>query len=168
MEKSIKERINILFGAEPTFEQKAWGMINQFYHLVLTKMDKDKITRSDLAKKLNVSRSAVSQMFNKTPNVTVKKMIEIADAVNLELNLTTDFFLKEEKNKEIQRREEVAKLVNSKDNTKKIKHNKKLINKKISISSNDDNWVNSNECSLVSINGSLKTINHATKYMTLQ
>ena len=38
-------------------------------------MKKRKISKSSLAKKLGKSRSAVSQMFNKTPNITIKKMV---------------------------------------------------------------------------------------------
>jgi len=80
-------RINELFAAEPDAEQKAWGIIHDFYHYVLTYMEKNKITKADLARKLGKSRAAISQMFNKTPNITVIKMVEIADAVGVDLSV---------------------------------------------------------------------------------
>jgi len=73
----------------PSAKQKAWGIIHEFYHLLLTHMEKQKISRADLARKLNRSRSAVSQLLNKTPNFTVEKMVELADAVGLDLCLVT-------------------------------------------------------------------------------
>lgn len=95
MNENLKSSINNVFGRKPSTNQKAWGIINQFYHLVLTKMEENNISRADLARKLGKSRSAISQMFNKTPNISVKKMIEIADAVNLDINLTTQLFQQE-------------------------------------------------------------------------
>ncbi len=76
------------FSAEPDVNEKAWGLIYDFYHGILTYMEKNDISRSDLAKKLNRSRSAITQMFNKTPNVSLKKMVEIADALNQNLKIS--------------------------------------------------------------------------------
>jgi|AntAceMinimDraft_17_1070374.scaffolds.fasta_scaffold43835_2 transcriptional regulator with XRE-family HTH domain len=101
MNKNLKESINSVFGGKPSTNQKAWGVINQFYHMVIIKMEEDNITRADLARNLGKSRAAISQMFNKTPNISIKKMIEIADAVNLEINLTNDLFLQEKQIKKI-------------------------------------------------------------------
>jgi transcriptional regulator with XRE-family HTH domain len=86
--KNLLEEVDNLFEKEPTTNQRAWGLINQFYHLILTYMDKKSITRTQLAEDLGKSRSYISQMFNKTPNISIKKMVEIADAVgiNLEIN----------------------------------------------------------------------------------
>ncbi|MCD4819542.1 MAG: helix-turn-helix domain-containing protein [Candidatus Cloacimonetes bacterium] len=103
MNKNLQNSINNIFGAKPSANQKAWGIINQFYHMVITKMEDDGITRADLARNLGKSRAAISQMFNKTPNISIKKMIEIADAVNLEINLTNDLFLQEKQIKEIKK-----------------------------------------------------------------
>ena len=103
MNKNLQKSINNIFGGKPSTDQKAWGIINQFYHMVLIKMEEDNITRADLARNMGKSRAAISQMFNKTPNISVKKMIEIADAVNLEINLTNDLFLQEKQIKEIKK-----------------------------------------------------------------
>lgn len=103
MNKNLQDSINNVFGRKPSADQKAWGIINQFYHMVMTKMEEDSITRADLARNIGKSRAAISQMFNKTPNISIKKMIEIADAVNLEINLTNDLFLQEKHIKEIKK-----------------------------------------------------------------
>lgn len=101
MNKNLENSINNFFGGKPTANQKAWKIINQFYHLILTKMEQDDITRADLARTLGKSRASISQMFNKTPNISIKKMIEISDAVDLDINLTNDLFLQEIKVKKI-------------------------------------------------------------------
>jgi transcriptional regulator with XRE-family HTH domain len=85
--KDISKEIDDFFQAEPSSNQKAWGIINDFYHQILTHMEENDITKADLARKLNKSRSAISQMFNKTPNISVIKMVEIADAVGLDFNI---------------------------------------------------------------------------------
>jgi len=85
--QNLFQEIDDFFNEEPSTNQKAWGVINQFYHLILTYMDKNKISQAELSRRINKSRSYVSQMFNKTPNVSVKKMVEIADAVGINLHL---------------------------------------------------------------------------------
>ena len=75
------------FARKPTVGQKAWGLIHKFYSVILDNMERESINKSELAKRLGISRSAVTQMFNKTPNVSVRKMVEIADAVGVELDL---------------------------------------------------------------------------------
>jgi transcriptional regulator with XRE-family HTH domain len=79
------QEIEKIFSEEPSINQKAWGIINDFYHLILSGMEKEGINKSDLAKRLGRTRSAISQMFNKNPNLTIKKMVEIADSVGLDL-----------------------------------------------------------------------------------
>ena len=99
MKKNLKNSINDFFSREPSLEQKSWNIINQFYHMVLTKMEKDNISRADLARKLGKSRASISQMFNKTPNLTIKKMIEIANAIDLEINLSAEMFVNRQNSK---------------------------------------------------------------------
>jgi len=86
MKRTLKD-INEFFSAEPDTEDKAWIIIDEFYHYVATYMKNNNISRADLARRLEKSRAAVSQMFNKTPNLTVKKMVEIADAVGIDLSV---------------------------------------------------------------------------------
>lgn len=88
MKKNLKnslQEIEKIFSEEPSINQKAWGIINDFYHLILSRMEKEGIKKSDLAKRLGRTRSAISQMFNKNPNLTIKKMVEIADSLDLDL-----------------------------------------------------------------------------------
>ena len=87
--KNLLKEVNEYFLSQPSVDEKAWGIIHDFYHLILTYMDDNGLTRADLARRLGKSRSAISQMFNKTPNLTIKKMIEISDAIGLEINLTS-------------------------------------------------------------------------------
>lgn len=93
--KNILEEIDDLFDQPPTANQRAWGIINEFYHLILTHMEKQNITKAELAKKLGKSRSAISQMFNKTPNITVRKMVEIANSIGLDFDIVPSYLKKE-------------------------------------------------------------------------
>ena len=92
----MKTRIDTMFNNVEEFfassantEEKAWGVIHDFYHLVLTYMEAHQISKADLSKRLGKSRSAVTQMFNKTPNITLKKMIEVADAIGMDIHITS-------------------------------------------------------------------------------
>jgi transcriptional regulator with XRE-family HTH domain len=76
------------FATAPDVNEKAWGLIHDFYHAALTYMEENNISRSSLAAKMNKSRSAISQLFNKTPNITLKKMVEIADALDHNLRIS--------------------------------------------------------------------------------
>ena len=77
------------FASPPSANEKAWGMIHDFYHMMLTYMEEQGISKADLAKRLGRSRSAITQMFQKTPNITIKKMVEIADAIGLDMQLNS-------------------------------------------------------------------------------
>jgi hypothetical protein len=59
----------------------AWDLLYQFYYHVNEQMDKHQIKRADIAAKLGKSRSAISQLLNNTPNISLMKMAELADAV---------------------------------------------------------------------------------------
>ncbi|MBL1212762.1 MAG: helix-turn-helix transcriptional regulator [Ignavibacteriae bacterium] len=85
-----KVEIDDIFNAEPDVNQKAWGLVSDFYHIILTHMKNKGIKPAHLAKSLNKSRSYISQLFNKNPNVSIKKMVEIADAVGIDLKLYSD------------------------------------------------------------------------------
>jgi transcriptional regulator with XRE-family HTH domain len=85
--KNIYQEVEEFFKESPTANQKAWGLINHFYHLILTYMEMNNIKQADLAKKLGKSRSAISQLFKQTPNISIKKMVEIADAIGINLNI---------------------------------------------------------------------------------
>ncbi len=84
---SCSEIENLITGAL-TRNQRVKGLINEFYHTILTCMAERNISKSELARLLSVSPAAVSQMLTHQPNITLKKMVEIADAVGIELQLT--------------------------------------------------------------------------------
>ena len=94
--KDLFKKIDEFFSEPPSVNQKAWGLIHEFYNLVLNHMEKNEISKAQLAQKLGKSRSAISQMFNKTPNISVKKMVEIAEAVNLNIMIVGSQTLQQE------------------------------------------------------------------------
>lgn len=86
--KDIEKKVNDLLQADLSTEDKAWDIIFEFYHHVLTRMEEQGISKAELARKLGKSRSAISQLLNQTPNISIKRMVEIADAVGLEFAMT--------------------------------------------------------------------------------
>ncbi len=84
--KNLSKEIDDAFLQDPTPNQKAWGLIHDFYHTVLTCMEENGISKAELAKRMSISRSAITQTFNETPNISVKKMVEIADAIEYDLH----------------------------------------------------------------------------------
>jgi len=99
--RNLLQEIEEIFSEAPSANQKAWGITNDFYHFILSHMEKEGISKADLAKKLGRSRSAISQMFNKNPNLTVRKMVGIADAVGLDIAIVPTE-LKQELSKKIE------------------------------------------------------------------
>ena len=85
----IYKDVEDFFASPPSANEKAWGIIHDFYHMILTHMEEQGISKSDLAKRLGKSRSAITQMFNKTPNITLKKMVEIADAIGVDIRISS-------------------------------------------------------------------------------
>lgn len=86
LENKIKY-LNDIFSEPESNEEIAWNIIHDFYHIIITTMEKKNIKRTQLANKLDVSRAAISQMFNHTPNVSILKMVKLAAAVGLEMEL---------------------------------------------------------------------------------
>ena len=67
--------------------QKAWGIVNSFYHIVLTYMEENNITQADLSQKLGKSKSTISRMFKGTPDMSIRKMIKIADEIGVNIKI---------------------------------------------------------------------------------
>lgn len=59
--------------------------ILDFTESVCEQMEKKNISRTELAKRLNKSRSFVTRVLNGQPNLTIKTMVEIAHALESEL-----------------------------------------------------------------------------------
>lgn len=87
--EDICKEVEEFFASPPTVEEKAWGLIHDFYHILLTYMEQQQMTKAELAKRLGTSRSAITQMFQKTPNLTLKKMVEIAEAIGVNICLSS-------------------------------------------------------------------------------
>ena len=89
LEKKYSE-IHEFFNAPPDADEKAWDIIHSFYHEILSIMKKNKIKQIDIAKKTGKSKSAISKMLNDTPNISIKKMVELADAVGADINISVN------------------------------------------------------------------------------
>ncbi|HOT98946.1 MAG TPA: helix-turn-helix transcriptional regulator [bacterium] len=87
--KSDLAKLTELFLRKPTAGQKAWGIIHDFYHKLLTYMDEKGITQAQLAQQTGKSRAAISQMLNKNPNVSIRKLIEIAEVVGIDIRISS-------------------------------------------------------------------------------
>jgi transcriptional regulator with XRE-family HTH domain len=63
------------------------GLILDFTEKIVSKMEEMKITRAELAKRLGVSKAFISKLLNGNPNLTIKSMMSIADALGCDLSL---------------------------------------------------------------------------------
>jgi len=68
-------------------EFRTEGVILEFTEKIVAKMEEKNISRSALAKKLGVSKAFISKLLNGNPNLTIKSMMSIADALGCDLNL---------------------------------------------------------------------------------
>ena len=69
------------------YEYRANLFISDFSSQIIDRLNQKGLKASDLADKLGVTKSAVSQMLNTQQNMSIKKMFEISDAIGL----TPDF-----------------------------------------------------------------------------
>lgn len=88
--KNLLKDFNNFFEKEPNSKIQAWSLLNEFYHILLTYMKNQGITQSELAQKVGVSRSAISQLFNRQPNITLNKISEISNSIGLKLSFSSD------------------------------------------------------------------------------
>jgi transcriptional regulator with XRE-family HTH domain len=71
--------------------------IYEFNELLTSKMKELAITRTQLAQRLGVSKSLITQILNGNPNMTIKTMVSLATALGCRINLDIypkDFELK--------------------------------------------------------------------------
>ena len=73
------------FADDPVFltEEK----ILEFTEKLVLKMEEYQVSRSELAKRLGVSKAMVTKLLNGNPNMTVKTMVTVAHALGCELGL---------------------------------------------------------------------------------
>lgn len=78
---------DLLEEAEGTFEYKLEGLELEVTERILQVMDEQGLTRSELTRRLNVSKAAVSKLLNNGSNMTLKRLLAVAEALNLELRV---------------------------------------------------------------------------------
>ncbi len=85
-ENSLKH-IKDLFAKEPDAEEKSWVILNDFYHYLLTWMEKNNVSKADLARILGKSRASVTKMLLHNPNISIKKIVEITHPLGLDIKI---------------------------------------------------------------------------------
>lgn len=68
-------------------EFRTEGVILEFNEKIVARMAEMNISRTELAKRLRVSKAFVTKLLNGNPNLTVKTMMSISDALGCELKL---------------------------------------------------------------------------------
>jgi transcriptional regulator with XRE-family HTH domain len=76
--------------ARDTFEYKLEGLELEVTEKILRIMEEQGISRSDLAQRLGVSKAAVSKLLNNGSNMTLRRLLTIAEAMghNLSVNFS--------------------------------------------------------------------------------
>jgi len=73
--------------ARDSFDYKLESMELEVTERILQVMEEKGITRSELAERLGVSKAAVSKLFNNGSNMTLKRLLTIAEALGQELRV---------------------------------------------------------------------------------
>lgn len=73
------------FANDPEF--LAEEAILEFTEKLIAKMQEQKVSRAELAKRLDVSKSFITKLLNGNPNMTIKTMVAIAAMLDCRLNL---------------------------------------------------------------------------------
>lgn len=68
-------------------EFKTETMILDFTEKLVARMKEKNVTRAELARRLGVSKAFVTKLLNGNPNMTIKTMVSIADALSSDLHL---------------------------------------------------------------------------------
>ncbi len=77
----------MLDSVEDSFGFRLETIILDLTEQVCKRMKNKNITRTQLAEKLQVSPAAVSKVLNGNPNFTIKTLLQLADALNLNLDI---------------------------------------------------------------------------------
>ena len=84
------DKLETLDVGPKTVNQKIWKFTHSFFGIISKRMDGLNMSNKDLADKLGVSKAHISQLMNGKPNISIEKMVKMADAVDLELKITSD------------------------------------------------------------------------------
>jgi len=83
-EKWFKEKLDT-FNYDVEFQTEK--VILDFTEQVVLFMEKQEMSRADLAKRLGVSKAFVTKLLNGNPNLTIKTMVNIAKTLGCELSI---------------------------------------------------------------------------------
>jgi DNA-binding phage protein len=83
----ITEEIEQFFLEEPDAEEKAWGVLHDFYHYLLTWMKENNVSKAELARRFGKSREYVDKMLRQTPNISIKEIVEITHRLGLVIKI---------------------------------------------------------------------------------
>ena len=72
---------------EEDIEFRTEALILDFTERIVAKMEEKGISRAELSRKLDVSKAFITKLLNGYPNLTIKTMVSIADALESRLNL---------------------------------------------------------------------------------
>lgn len=85
MKKPLLEGLAEKYKDDPDFIFE--GAILDFTEAVCEKMEKDGVSRAQLAERLAKTRAFVTRTLNGQPNLTLRTMVRIAHALNSELSI---------------------------------------------------------------------------------
>lgn len=86
-------------------EYRIEAAILEFNEKIVTHMEANSISRAELSRRLGVSKAFVTKMLNGNPNLTIKTMMSVADALGCELNL--EIYPKGDKSKNCKEKDKV-------------------------------------------------------------
>lgn len=70
-----------------SIEYRLEETILDFTEQICEQMEKQKITRAELAGRLGVSRAFITKLLNGNPNLTLRTMMNIVSVLNSDLNI---------------------------------------------------------------------------------
>lgn len=78
---------NLVDRIKDTLEYRFESLLLDITESICRKMKEKNISRSKLAEKLNISRPAVTRMLDGNPNFTLKRLLAVTDALDLDLSI---------------------------------------------------------------------------------
>ena len=77
-----------LAGLHQDPEYRTYLLLIRLNERICERMNELEMSRADLARKLGVSRAAVTKMLNGQPNMTLKKLVTVAMALDAEVEVS--------------------------------------------------------------------------------
>lgn len=78
---------NLVDRIKDTIEYRFESLLLDITENICRKMKEKNINRSKLSQKMNISKPAVTRMLDGNPNFTLKRLLSVADALDLELHV---------------------------------------------------------------------------------